>query len=1498
MKYMPFTFLGWISVFIIAVFVCSNRVYGEVWITELMASNNEFTADEDGEYPDWIELYNDSNAAVHLLGWHLTDASNSLTKWTFPNISIQANQYLLVFASGKDRLNPSRQLHTNFSLNADGEFLAVVRPDETISHAYSPAYPNQNVSDLNISYGITLSTNQIVQHYFLTPTPLAPNQTGVAGFLPPPSFSRQKGFYDNPFQLTLSTDVLNAIIRFTTDGSDPTETNGTVYTNPISITTTAIIRSAVFQQGYAPSPSVTHTYIFLKDVIRQTAPNGYPSRWANNTAADYEMDPDIVNHPNYANTIMDDLKSIPTLSIVMNRDDLFGTRGIYTNPESKGDQWERASSTEWIYTDGRESVQINNGIQIQGGYSRVPDRKKHSFRLVFKRDYGSPKLQHKVFDNSSVTEFDTLTIRGNYNYTWHGGDGGFGSTIGHAEYLRDEFARRTQLDSGQPASHGTYAHLYLNGLYWGVYNIVERPDEAFSASYLGGNKEDYDVITGGTRGINTTQVKSGNKDAWNAMMAIVQRGNFQRDDQYHAIQQYVDLENLIDYMLVIDYTGNRDAPTVIGGNGTPWNFYTTRLRQPGAGLLSFVWDSEWCLEEPDRDVINFHRGQDNPALIFQQLRSNPEFLMLAADRIQKHFFNNGAMTAEASIARYTAIKNKLDGAIVGESARWGDTRGGSPKTRNEDWRNEVNRLLNTYFPVRTENVLRQLRNYNLFPSVDAPKFNHLGGEVETGFELTMASQTFSQIDIPLIEMNSSWKYYQQGNDLRTAWRSPGFSDASWQSGNSLFYVETSDLPSAKNTPLTLGHPTYYFRKSFTIDSSLDLSQTTFQLETIIDDGAIIYINGVELYRAGMPNGTVQFQNFANRTVTNAAVESSASFPGTLFRYGTNVIAVEVHQVNSTSSDIVFGLSLQARTNAANTVSLPVYYTTDGTDPRLSGGAVNPTSILYNQPLIIQSQTQVKARTLSNGIWSAVNEVSLQAVNQNETFVTAADFLRVSELMYDPLGGGEMEYIELYNSHPAFPMRLDGAAFNQGIQFVFPVNTVMDAGEYLLVTKAGTLEEIAAFRTEYHLSNDVPIMGPYTGQLANEGERISITSGESEIISFEYSDGRGWHIHADGAGHSLVPLSNTISEPDQSVLDYGGNWRASYAIGGSPGKQDSEPQTAVVINEFMASTQYSNSANPAYSSNDWIELYNNSVEAVNLTQWFLSDDKDDLKKWAVPAVQAPAFGLISFDEVTGFHNPIESGFGLSNDGEEIYLSYLPGVPGQDRVVDAVSFKAQENNISQGRYMDGGRYWSRQVPTRDAVSQPLSIPIVIDEILYAPSAEVGNADSGLFEYIELVNQSNETVDLGDAEHPYRFDGGVDFVFPAQTMLTPNSRLLVVSFDPTNNSLKSNFLAQYGLDENQIQLAGPYNGRLSNRGERIALEKAKNLDAAGLPASWVVMDEVIYFSMTPWAASPAQFGLSLQRTAFDHPGNDPLNWTGEEPSPGKSAETETTIQEWNLY
>lgn len=530
--------------------------------------------------------------------------------------------------------------------------------------------------------------------------------------------------------------------------------------------------------------------------------------------------------------------------------------------------------------------------------------------------------------------------------------------------------------------------------------------------------------------------------------------------------------------------------------------------------------------------------------------------------------------------------------------------------------------------------------------------------------------------------------------------------------------------------------------------------------------------------------------------------------------------------------------------------------------------------------------RVRVRMKDNtGRWSRWSEPIQFVAGEPDNAAALVDSLRLSELMYDPPGGGEFEFIELHNTSPALTLELGGVKFTAGIDYTFPPGAALPPDGYILVVRASAADNFAAFRNHYGLEPGLLIAGPYAQSLANEGETVTLKTAANGavIFSFTYGDGRGWPIAAAGAGHSLVPLESAAPGQPAGALDYGGNWRASALIGGSPGRPDPEPAPTVVLNEIMAHTDYADPLHPEYDSNDWIELYNPTASAVTLTSWYLSDDAANLKKWAIPPVTIRAGNWLSFDEVTGFHQPITNGFGLNKAGEELFLACLPGTA-QDRVVDAVKFKGQAPDVSLGRYPDGAPQWRALMPTRDRANRLAPVGLVISEFMYhPPDLGPNQLDNTSDEFVELFNPTPSAVNLFDTNGVWRLDGAVEFEFPTNTALAPGACLLVVSFDPADGSALAAFQSRYAITNLDVPILGPYQDKLANSSERLALERPQLPDQPGDPYSYVIVDEVIYGDQAPWPPAADGAGSSLHRRSLVASGNDPANWLAAAPTPG---------------
>ncbi len=1116
--------------------LCARGSENRLWINEIMASNSSVYADPQLEDDDWIEIYNANREAVDLGGMYLTDDLDEPTKWRVPldqaeRTTIPPRGHLLIWADND--LTDGPELHAGFSINAGGEAIALFDSDG-VTLIDSITFGEQR---LDVSFGRYPDGNPWWRS-MIAPTPGAANVSISAGFVEDVRCSHDRGFYEEPITVTLTTDTPGAEIWFSTNGAEPNTpvgrwVHGTLYTGPIQISRTTCLRAKAYKAGWEPSTTRTYTYIFSDDILRQSRnPIGYPATWGA-TDGDYEMDADIVDDPLYRDIVDDALLTHRTVSLTFDMADLFDPQtGIYVNPQREGEQWERAISMEIIDPAGGPEIQLNAGLQMQGGASRNPSRPKHNMRLLFKGQYGPSKLEFPMFEKWPVQRFNTLVLRGGNGDSWIHPSAG---QQVEAQYIRDQWPRDTQLAMGQITSGQCYVHLYLNGLYWGLYHVIERPDAAFFAEHFGGDEENYDILQ------HKNGTVSGNRDAWIAMMAVVNAG-LASVEAYTQLQQYINIPNLIDYMLLNFYIGNVD-----------WdhnNWYGGRERVPGAGFRFFAWDSErtFLSITENRTGVN----KDNqPSEVHQGLTTNAEYRVLFADHVHRHFFNDGALTVDSARERWLARAEEIRLALVAESARWGDAhRIGNAYTPDVEWQTELDFLTNAYMPQRTDIVLGQLKNKGLYPSVEAPSFNQHGGPVANDFLLNMIAPAgtiwyttdgsdprVSQTTQPhvseqtLVAESAFKRVFVPTESVDETWRTdPGFNDVDWINGaggvgydtgsgyESYIAIDVLDLMHGNR-------PGCYIRVPFTYGGSRN-DWEAMVLRIRYDDGFVAYLNGIEIARRNV-NGKPSWDSLARaghpdaEAVILESIDVSASMSHLQRR--ENLLAIHGLNRSLTSSDFLISAELKVNSGYG------------------TGGTVHPEASTFDGPIALNQSMQVKARTLNGSTWSALNE-AVFAVGP------VAQTLRISELMYHPAQTGHpddpnTEYVELTNIGLE-TINLNLVAFTNGVEFTFPGVELMP-GAYCLVVK-----DIRAFESRY--GDGLNVAGQYAGSLDNAGERLELQDAFGQVVAgFKFRD--DWYDMTDGSGFSLVVKDPATNEPE--ALGQKSSWQPSAYDGGSPGRAE-------------------------------------------------------------------------------------------------------------------------------------------------------------------------------------------------------------------------------------------------------------------------------------------------------------------------------------------------------
>lgn len=1460
-------------------------------INEVMASNSSSFQDPQGEYDDWIEIHNYGRETIDLGGMFLTDEVSIPTKWMVPaNTRIQPGGFLIIWADN-DIADPG--LHANFKLNDRGEQVSLFDSDGA-TLIDSLAFGEQT-SD--ISYGRYPDAGDDMR-FFNIPSPSARNDNAYLGAVEKIGFSHTRGFYESPITVTLATETEDAIIYYSLDGTEPYEMTdrgravGIIYTGPIPISKTTCLRAVAVKPGWMPTKTVTQTYLFLDDVIRQdhqaTLNAGFPTSWGSYSSPDYGMDRDIIGTfstrglPNgddrynrrYAITIRSDLLSIPTLSISMNIDDMFGRDGIYSNPTQHGIAYERPASIELIYPDGTEGFQINCGIRIQGGaFRNFSLATKKSFRLLFKGIYGPGKLEFPLFGEDATDTFDTIVLRAGANdgYSWR-------SARYTEQYTRDEFGRSLQRAMGHAGAHGTFVHLYINGIYWGLYNPCERPDHSFSASYHGGDRDNWDAI-------HDNSASNGNKTAWNRMIALCREAATSNEAYLELQNGHLDVTNYVDYLIVNLWGGNWDWP---------WkNWWAGRDQSDDStGFKFYNWDYENTMgNNLSRSPLNKNALNNNfsqAGVPHQSLRQNPEYRLFFADRIHRLFFNGGVLTPESLIRRYAELAGTVERAIVAESARWGDQHHSTPLTLEEwydrdsnfnDGRAGRDWILRYYLPQRTEIVLQQFRDAGLYPNVEAPVFRingsyQHGGSISPHDELSMTAPTGDiwytldgadpRLSAEPSGESTSTTLLTAGADKRVLvptgpvsnrWKNDiAFDDSTWMESTGppggVGYERSSGyqdfLSLDVEQQMYRQNATCYIRIPFMCWSSTN-EFNFLTLHIRYDDAFVAYLNGVEVARRNA-NGTPSWNSnaSASHSDSEAVLIESIDLSATLdtLQRGHNLLAIHGLNISTTSSDLLIWCELTA-----------------GQRPAANSGEISPTAMRYTEPIRLNHSANVKARVLNRDTWSALNEAvyAVGPVTEN---------LRITEIMYHPQSLTDStepneEFIELANIGTD-TINLNLVRFTNGIDFTFP-SLDLAPGEYVIV-----VQDREAFEARYGM--DIPIAGQYTGRLNNAGERITLTDAIGQtILDFDYNN--SWYSLTDDEGFSL-----TVIDPANSDINSDA-WRASTYIGGSPGQDDNGilPNPGdIVINELFA--------NSPGGVPDWIELYNITSTPIDLSGWFLSDNRDNLFKYEIaPGTTIGPNAYLVFYEDVHFGNTNDAGghepFALNNNGESVILSSA-----QDGILtgyrEVEDFGASAPGVSFGRYIKSStgttNFVAMESPTPGSENAYPSVgPIVISEIMYHPDwPDGGLYTNEQYEYIELYNISTEPVTLYDSDNdtPWAFTRGIDFAFPSDVPVTipAGEYLLIVKHPEAFTWRYPNVPAE--------KILGPYEGKLNNAGERLELSMPGD-DA------FIRIDRVNYSdgSSDLWPTEPDGAGLSLTRRIPADYGNDPDNWQAASPTPG---------------
>ena len=578
---------------------------------------SEIAAATSTETPDWIELYNGGSEPVNLSGWGVSDNAARPRKWQFPDgVSLQPGQYAAVFCNGEDKAEGGK-LFTNFSLAVEGGYsVTLSQPDGTIMDR---VYVPRQYED--ISYGRV--DGQSGFSYFISATPLAKNSgAAYAGKASVPGYSVQGGLYNSgdAFEVELTAKEPGARIYYTLDSSDPTESS-TLYTGPIPVTETTILRTRVYADGYMESFTDTQSYLY--DV--------------NNGDGVYVIslvsDPDglisnergiLVKGPNAS-------KSHP-----------------YTGANFWQD-WERESSVEVFDGNGDTVLAQNCGIKLHGQYSRA--EKQQAFKIIARTKYGSNRFPINLFSKRDYTELQSFVLRSSGQDT-------------DKTRMRDSVLSGLAEGTSVLYMETEICVLYLDGQYWGHYNIRERINPESICQFEGweGDEDKIDVVKA------NTNTMHGSNESFANFLAAVKKADPKSADFYDNVGKYIDIQNYIEYMAIQIFTGNTDTLNV------------KRYRNANAdGKWRWVlFDLDWAFVT-DTDSINrwltpggMGNGGRTDNTLFVACMKNPqfrdEFLTYMGEQMATTFSTQSLVDRVEE--RYKILEPLMDDQLE----RWDTTR--------------------------------------------------------------------------------------------------------------------------------------------------------------------------------------------------------------------------------------------------------------------------------------------------------------------------------------------------------------------------------------------------------------------------------------------------------------------------------------------------------------------------------------------------------------------------------------------------------------------------------------------------------------------------------------------------------------------------------------------------------------------------------------------------------------------------------------------------------
>ncbi|MFC1650028.1 lamin tail domain-containing protein [Candidatus Latescibacterota bacterium] len=1097
-------------------------------------------------------------------------------------------------------------LHTNFKLKSDGETVFLTNKSEIAVDSLQISALDEDVSIGRKPDGGTTLV------FFSTPTPGESNTAqAITGDGYSVAASVPGGFYDDSVSVEFSTGSANAVIRYTLDGSVPTDSS-MVYSTPVVIDTTKVVRARTFEAGLFPGAVITNTYIINEDIELPII--------SVSTNPENLWDPDIGIYVKGNST----------------------TRGGYeVQPTGSGnycEDWERPIHIEFYEPDGTQGFSIDAGVKIVGKGSRGNPQK--SLAVFARPEYGYEEIDYKIFPDLPTTKFKSLVIRA----------GGSEQNQNSSTLFRDGMHQTLMQPLDLEVQGYRPAVVFINGVYWGVQNIREKLNEDYLASYHGVDPDrvdildDYhaefvesDILQEYQTGVDswTCMVVEGNADHYNALLRYMLDNDESDPEVYEYLKTQIDMENLIDYIAARIFIADPDGP----GHNTKlwrpqtddgkwrWLMYDTEFGSalsqnpfgiPGPAYLSNLTD--YYIRD-----IQSARSPDANFLMYSLLE-NDEFKAAFVNRYSDHL--NTIFSTEQVIPQVekiaAAIKSEMPKHIVRHDF----------KVKSMDtWYANVE-TVKEFFELRPEyarlNIVSELE---------------LGGTADVTLDVSESSAGNIQISsLTISEFPWTGIYFQDVPVKLTAIPAPGYSFTGWTGS------QQSESISISVTLSEAVSITANFTKDSSAINTIVINEINYNSSNTFDPE-----DWVELYNAYDVPVDISGWVFKDGNDANSFVIPDGSIipADGYFILSSNALKFhdEFKDVEYFAGDFGFGLS-----NAGDTIRLynsrgilvdSLMFDDEGLWPVEPDGS--GTTLSLRNPVLDNSLSANWASSISTGTPGESNDVLM------------TDIIVINEINYNSADDLNPEdWVEFYNQYDT-PVDISGWSFKDDediYTFVFPDNTIIDPGEFFIVCRDTML-----FKGVFgEIEN---CFGDFEFGLSGGGEKIYLYDIYGDVVDkVYYNDVAPWPVDADGKGTTL-----SLTNPSFDNL-HADNWASSLEIG-TPGKiNDVFNSGIVIINEINYNSP------EGLNSDDWIELYNPQGMKVDISGWIFKDD-DETHAYIIPddtfigpndylVICSDAFKF--FEIFPDTENYIgDTGFGLSNTGDRVRIYDARGA-----LVDSLTF----------------------------------------------------------------------------------------------------------------------------------------------------------------------------------------------------------------------------------